>query len=197
MIPAIKRLYPLKEIRLRRSGDTWCSSIPRQPYVPGHRRHCRHGRGAGQRRGNYDGTINGIKVGLMGPLAGVGIHWSGERCARLPPRSAHLWHFGQHSRPAAVLLYFQRGASAMKWYGLQLGFRKGVNIVSDWAVICCKNSPKARRFSDCLCGRAGDQMDVNQRTVGGFTNDAADGSTVTMTVQNILDQLCLVCWRSV
>ncbi len=26
---------------------------------------------------------------------------------------------------------------------------------------------------------------------------AADGSTVTMTVQNILDQLCPVCWRSV
>ncbi len=85
----------------------------------------------------------------------------------------------------------------MKWYGLQLGFRKGVNIVSIWAVICCKNSPKARRFSGCFDGRAGDQMDVNQRTVGGFTTPAADGATVTITVQNILDQLALVCWRSV
>lgn len=38
----------------------------------------------------------------------------------------------------------------MKWYGLQLGFRKGVNIVSDMGGICCKSSPKVRQFSVCL-----------------------------------------------
>ncbi len=86
----------------------------------------------------------------MGPLAGVGDPLAGERCARLPPRSAHLWHFRAHSRPAAVFLYFQCGASGDEVYGLQLGFRKGVNIVSDMGGMCCKNSPKARRFSDCL-----------------------------------------------
>ncbi len=40
-------------------------------------------------------------------------------------------------------------------------------------------------------------MDVNQRTVGGFTNACRRGSTVTMTVQNILDQLCPGLRRSV
>lgn len=29
MIPAIKRLYPLKRIRSRRSDGTWCSLTPR------------------------------------------------------------------------------------------------------------------------------------------------------------------------
>ncbi|MFP1528984.1 PTS system mannose/fructose/sorbose family transporter subunit IID [Escherichia coli] len=59
-----------------------------------------------------DGTINGIKVGLMGPLAGVGdplvwgtLHPITARARRISGT------FGQHSRPAAVLLYFQRGAS--------------------------------------------------------------------------------------
>lgn len=38
----------------------------------------------------------------------------------------------------------------MKWYGLQLGFRKGVNIVSDMGGNVLQKLTKARRFSDCL-----------------------------------------------
>ncbi len=164
---------------------------------PGHRRHCRHGRGASHGAEIDDGTINGIKVGLMGPWQGLAIHWSGERCARLPPRSRISGTFGQHSRPAAVLLYFHAVRLAMKWYGLQLGFRKGVISSAIWAGMCCKNSPKARRFRTVCDGRAGDQMDVNQRTVVVSQTHAADGSTVTMTVQNISTNFALVCWRSV
>ena len=33
-------------------------------------------------------------------------------------------------------------------------------------------------------------MDQHQRAAGGIANARADGTTVTMTVQNILDQLC-------
>ena len=33
MIPAIKRLYPLKEDRLQHSNGTWCSSIPHLPFA--------------------------------------------------------------------------------------------------------------------------------------------------------------------
>ncbi len=33
-------------------------------------------------------------------------------------------------------------------------------------------------------------MDLHPRAVGGVANAGADGTTVTMTVQNILDQLC-------
>lgn len=52
MIPAIKRLYPLKEDQvaaLRRHGVLQYHA---SRMWPGHRRHCRHGRGASQRRGN-------------------------------------------------------------------------------------------------------------------------------------------------
>ena len=39
-------------------------------------------------------------------------------------------------------------------------------------------------------GGAGDQMDHHQCAAGGFQTPGADGATVTMTVQNIADQLC-------
>ncbi len=92
---------------------------------PGHRRHCRHGRGGANGAEIDDGTINGIKVGLMDHWQELAIHWSGERCARLPPARRISGTFGQHSRPAAVFLFFNAVRLAMKWYGLQLGFRKG------------------------------------------------------------------------
>ncbi len=97
-----------------------------------------------------DGTINGIKVGLMGPLAGVGdpLVWG-----TLRPITAALGisgTFGQHSRPLLFFFIFNAVRLAMKWYGLQLGFRKGVNIVSDMGGNLLQNSPKARRFSGCL-----------------------------------------------
>ena len=53
MIPAIKRLYPLK-----RGSGCGAQATPgvlqyhASRMWPGHRRHCRHGRGASQRRGN-------------------------------------------------------------------------------------------------------------------------------------------------
>lgn len=73
MIPAIKRLYPLKEDQVAALRRHRCSSIPRQPYVApviGVTAAMEEARANGAEID--DGTINGIKVGLMGPLAGVG-----------------------------------------------------------------------------------------------------------------------------
>jgi PTS system sorbose-specific IID component len=71
MIPAIKRLYPLKEDQvaaLKRHLVFFNTGRVR----PGDGRHRRDGRGAANGAAIDDGAINGIKVGLMGPLAGVG-----------------------------------------------------------------------------------------------------------------------------
>ena len=79
-----------------------------------------------------DGAINGIKVGLMGPLAGVGdpLVWGTLRpiTAAL---GASLALSGNILGPLLFFFIFNAVRLAMKWYGLQLGFRKGVNIVSD------------------------------------------------------------------
>ncbi len=86
----------------------------------------------------------------MGPLAGVGdpLVWGTLR--RLPPRSAHLWHFRATFSAPSVLLYFQRGASGDEVVWPTAGFRKGVNIVSDMGGNLLQKLPKARRFSGCL-----------------------------------------------
>lgn len=94
MIPAIKRLYPLKEDQvaaLRRHLVFFNTTPAVCGPVIGVTAAMEEARANGAEID--DGTINGIKVGLMGPLAGLAIHWFGERCARLPLRSAHLWHF--------------------------------------------------------------------------------------------------------
>lgn len=112
MIPAIKRLYPLKEDQvaaLRRHLVFFNTTPAVCGPVIGVTAAMEEARANGAEID--DGTINGIKVGLMGPLAGVGDPLVWERCARLPPRSAHLWHFRATFSAPAVLLYFQRGAS--------------------------------------------------------------------------------------
>lgn len=94
MIPAIKRLYPLKEDQvaaLRRHLVFFNTTPAVCGPVIGVTAAMEEARANGAEID--DGTINGIKVGLMGPLAGVGDPLVWERCARLPPRSAHLWHF--------------------------------------------------------------------------------------------------------
>lgn len=151
MIPAIKRLYPLKRIRLRRSGDTvFFNTTPAVcgPVI-GVTAAMEEARANGAEID--DGTINGIKVGLMGPLAGVGdpLVWGTLRpiTAAL---GASLALSGNILGPLLFFFIFNAVRLAMKWYGLQLGFRKGVNIVSDMGGNLLQNSPKARRFSDCL-----------------------------------------------
>lgn len=94
MIPAIKRLYPLKEDQvaaLRRHLVFFNTTPAVCGPVIGVTAAMEEARANGAEID--DGTINGIKVGLMGPLAGIGDPLVWERCARLPLRSAHLWHF--------------------------------------------------------------------------------------------------------
>ena len=104
MIPAIKRLYPLKEDQvaaLRRHLVFFNTTPAVCGPVIGVTAAMEEARANGAEID--DGTINGIKVGLMA------IHWSGERCARLPPRSAHLWHFrATFSAPCCSSLFSTR-----------------------------------------------------------------------------------------
>ena len=112
MIPAIKRLYPLKEDQvaaLRRHLVFFNTTPAVCGPVIGVTAAMEEARANGAEID--DGTINGIKVGLMGPLAGVGdpLVWGTLR--PIPPRSAHLWHFRATFSAPCCSSYFQRGAS--------------------------------------------------------------------------------------
>ena len=92
MIPAIKRLYPLKEDQvaaLKRHLVFFNTTPAVCGPVIGVTVAMEEARANGA--AIDDGAINGIKVGLMGPLAGVGDPLVWARCGRLPPPSALRW----------------------------------------------------------------------------------------------------------
>lgn len=193
MIPAIKRLYPLKEDQvaaLRRHLVFFNTTPAVCGPVIGVTAAMEEARANGAEID--DGTINGIKVGLMGPLAGVGdpLVWGTLRpiTAAL---GATLALSGNILGPLLFFFIFNAVRLAMKWYGLQLGFRKGVNIVSDMGGnVLQKLTEGASILGLFVMGVLVTKWtSINVPLVVSQTH-AADGSTVTMTVQNILDQLC-------
>ena len=139
-----------------------------------------------------DGAINGIKVGLMGPLAGVGdpLVWGTLRpiTAAL---GASLALSGNILGPLLFFFIFNAVRLAMKWYGLQLGFRKGVNIVSDMGGnLLQKLTEGASILGLFVMGVLVTKWTTINVPLVVSQTPGADGATVTMTVQNILDQLC-------
>ena len=79
----------------------------------------------------------------------------------------------------------------MKWYGLQLGFRKGVNIVSDMGGnLLQKLTEGASILGLFVMGVLVTKWTTINVPLVVSQTPGANGSTVTMTVQNILDQLC-------
>lgn len=172
MIPAIKRLYPLKEDQvaaLRRHLVFFNTTPAVCGPVIGVTAAMEEARANGAEID--DGTINGIKVGLMGPLAGVGdpLVWGTLRpiTAAL---GASLALSGNILGPL-LFSYFQCGASGdeVVWPTARLSQRGEYR--QRYGRECAAKTHRRRVDSRTVCdGRAGDQMDVNQRTVGGFTN---------------------------
>jgi PTS system sorbose-specific IID component len=78
----------------------------------------------------------------------------------------------------------------MKWYGLQLGFRKGVNIVSDMGGNLLQKLTEGAHFGLFVMGVLVTKWTTINVPLVVSQTPGADGTTVTMTVQNILDQLC-------
>ena len=77
MIPAIKRLYPLKEdqVAALKRHLVFFNTTPAVcgPVI-------------GVTAAMEEARANGAEID------DVATRWSGEHCARLPPRSAHRWH---------------------------------------------------------------------------------------------------------
>lgn len=79
-----------------------------------------------------DGTINSLKVGLMGPLAGVGdpLVWGTLRPITAAI-GASLALTGNIAGPIIFFLVFNAIRLSMKWFGLTYGLSKGMDIVKD------------------------------------------------------------------
>lgn len=160
MIPAIKRLYPLKA-----------------DQVAALKRHL---------------VFFNTTPAVCGPVIGVGdpLVWGTLRpiTAAL---GASLALSGNILGPLLFFFIFNAVRLAMKWYGLQLGFRKGVNIVSDMGGnLLQKLTEGASILGLFVMGVLVTKWTTINVPLVVSQTPGADGATVTMTVQNILDQLC-------
>lgn len=79
-----------------------------------------------------DAAINGVKVGLMGPLAGVGdpIFWGTARPV-FAAVGAGMAQQGSILGPIFFFLMFNIVRLFFRYWGIQYGYRRGLEVVSD------------------------------------------------------------------
>ncbi|MFQ0971981.1 mannose/fructose/sorbose PTS transporter subunit IID [Gilliamella sp. BG1] len=138
-----------------------------------------------------DGTINSLKIGLMGPLAGVGdpLVWGTLRpiTAAL---GASLALTGNIAGPLLFFILFNLVRLAMKWYGLTYGLSKGIGIVKDLSgSILPKLTEGASILGLFIMGVLVTKWtSINVPLVVSKTTDT-NGNEIIMTVQGILNDL--------
>lgn len=134
MIPAIKRLYSKKEDQaaaLKRHLEFFNT----QPWIGS----AIMGVTAAmeEERANGapidDGAISGVKVGLMGPLAGVGdpIYWGTARIILAALGASLALENGNILGPILFFVGINLIRVITRWYSMQYGYQKGTEIVQD------------------------------------------------------------------
>lgn len=193
MVPVIRRLYPENNDDRKQAIKRHLEFFNNHPYVAapvlGVTMAMEEQRANGAPI--EDAAINGIKVGLMGPLAGVGdpIFWGTVRPV-FAALGAGIAISGSLLGPLLFFILFNLVRLATRYYGVAYGYRKGVNIVNDMGGgFLQKLTEGASILGLFVMGAL-----VNKWThvnipfvVSRITN--TEGQTTVTTVQTILDQL--------
>ena len=138
-----------------------------------------------------DSAINGLKIGLMGPLAGVGdpIFWGTLRpvCAAL---GASIALTGSILGPILFFILFNAVRLAIRYFGITYGYSKGTTIVADMAGgRLQKLTEGASILGLFVMGALVNRWTSINVPIVVSTIAQADGKTVVTTVQTILDSL--------
>lgn len=193
MVPVIRRLYPENNDDRKQAIKRHLEFFNTHPYVAapvlGVTMAMEEQRANGAPID--DAAINGIKVGLMGPLAGVGdpIFWGTVRPV-FAALGAGIAMSGSLLGPLLFFILFNLVRLATRYYGVAYGYRKGVNVVNDMGGgFLQKLTEGASILGLFVMGAL-----VNKWThvnipfvVSRITN--TEGQTTVTTVQTILDQL--------
>ena len=135
MVPAIRRLYPAGSEERKQAIKRHLEFYNTHPYMTapilGINLAMEEQRANGMPID--DAAINGMKVGLMGPLAGVGdpIFWAtvrpmiGALCAN------ELAAEGSIYGPILFFVLFNLIRLLVRYYGITYGYKKGMEVVSD------------------------------------------------------------------
>lgn len=193
MVPVIRRLYPENSEERKQAIKRHLEFFNTQPFVAapvlGVTMAMEEQRANGAPID--DGAINGLKVGLMGPLAGVGdpIFWGTARPV-FAALGAGIAMSGSLLGPILFFVLFNLVRLLVRYYGVAYGYRKGVDIVNDMGGGFLQKMTEAASILGLFVMGAL----VNKWThvniplvVSRVTNQ--NGETTVTTVQSILDQL--------
>ncbi len=192
MIPTIRRVYKKKEdqVDALKRHNTFFNVTPAfSGPVIGLTSALEQAKAQGE---DIDvGTINSLKVGLMGPLCGVGdpVMWGTLRPI-LAALGATLALQGSWLGPVLFFVVFNIVRLGIKWYGLKLGLNKGMSLVQELS----GNFLKKLTEGATVLGLFIMGVLVNKWTTINVplvvSKTTLNGKTTITTVQNILDQLC-------
>lgn len=193
MVPAIKRLYPENNEARRQAIKRHLEFFNTHPYVAapvlGVTLAMEEQRANGAEID--DGAINGIKVGLMGPLAGVGdpIFWGTVRPV-FAALGAGIEMSGSLLGPLLFFILFNAVRLLTRYYGVAYGYRKGVDIVKDMGGgFLQKLTEGASILGLFVMGALVNKWTHVNIPLVVSTITGQDGQTRVTTVQTILDQL--------
>ena len=141
-----------------------------------------------------DAAINGIKVGLMGPLAGVGdpIFWGTARPV-FAALGAGIAQSGSLLGPILFFVLFNAVRLFVRYWGIQYGYKKGLEIVSDMGGGALQKITEAASILGLFVMGAlvnkWTHINIPYVISEITTRDGAVVTTQTTTVQNVLDNL--------
>ncbi|MDO4927839.1 MAG: PTS mannose transporter subunit IID [Corynebacterium sp.] len=192
MFPAIKRFYTAKEDQaaaIKRHLEFFNT----QPWIAspimGVSSAMERQRAAGE--DIDDATITNVKVGLMGPMAGVGdpLFWGTARPV-LAALGASLALTGNILGPLIFFVGLNIMRVATRWYGFKMGYEKGVEIISEVGGGTLKKLTQMASIMGLFVmgSLVSKWTTINiPLEISSYTDQ--DGKEVTQTVQDILDSL--------
>ncbi|MGP7816410.1 PTS mannose transporter subunit IID [Niallia sp. 01092] len=192
MIPAIKRLYKKGEDRnkaLKRGLEFFNTQPFLAAPIIGVNAAMEEKKANGAEI--EDSSIAGVKVGLMGPLAGVGdpIFWGTLRPV-LGALGASIALTGSIIGPLIFFLVFNVIRLGVVWYGVRYGYSKGMEIISDLAGNRLQKLTEGASIlglfvmGALVCKWTSINIPVK---IAELTDQA--GNTTVTTIQSVLDQL--------
>ncbi|HGJ5867969.1 PTS mannose transporter subunit IID [Arsenophonus nasoniae] len=194
MIPVIRRLYPENSEERKQTIKRHLEFFNTHPYVAapvlGVTMAMEEQRANGA--DIDDGAINGIKVGLMGPLAGVGdpIFWGTVRPV-FAALGAGIAMSGSLLGPLLFFILFNLVRLLTRYYGVSYGYKKGLDIVHDMGGgFLQKMTEGASILGLFVMGALVNKWtNVNIPLVVSEIKNPETGEVTITTVQTILNQL--------
>ncbi|MDT9587100.1 MAG: PTS mannose transporter subunit IID [Candidatus Arsenophonus melophagi] len=194
MIPIIRRLYPKKSKERKQAIKRHLEFFNTHPYVAapilGVTIAMEEQRA--NSRNIDDGAINAIKVGLMGPLAGVGdpIFWGTVRPV-FAALGAGIAISGNLLGPLLFFILFNIVRLLTRYYGVNYGYKKGLDIFHNMeGSFLQKMTEGASILGLFVIGALVNKWtNVNIQLVVSEIKNPDTGVVIITTVQTVLNQL--------